>query len=311
MKIQWLRSGAQFVVLIAVTTCASSGFAQSKVEKPAAQIDELQRANRILRADYDALKAEYGKLAGVVEEINRRVGDSGWKALDATTKLSSLQWQTLAFVLALLVAGSFGGWQGYKLLRDKLEGEIRASMRSYETILRHSTGAFAFGQISMGFWSQYGAIPAQPSTEQEKERLLGAAILMSSFALDEAERLEALGDEKYVELITNVKANHAYWLAEQPNPNDRSKANPKNADAALKLAKQAFAVASAHMKADGTKSITKWPDWIESYCFVTTRFGTQEDKDAAKELIRALCTDVRVNPTWRSQIRKEYGVEPA
>lgn len=254
------------------------------------------------------LEKNHQALAATVEEMNKRIGESGWKALDATTKLSSLQWQTYGFVLALLVAVSYGGWQGIKLLRDKLEADLKGSMAKHEDELRNSTGALAFGQLCMGFWNLYETVPAGPAAEQERKRFLEAALLLSTYALEYAEKLAACGEDKYNHLITNVKANHAYWLAAEPNPAHPGQPHPRNAEPALKIAQEAFAYASVCMKAEGTKYIEKWPNWVESYCYVLTRFGTAADRQAAKDLLVAVCNDVRVNPTWRAQIRAEYGI---
>jgi len=109
---------------------------------------------------------------------------------------------------------------------------------------------------------------------------------------------------KFVDLVTNIRANHAYWLAED----DRTNGKPGNAEQAMKLAKLAFSVASTYLKGNGTEYINRWPDWIESYCFVLSRFGSAAEKLATKEVIRAVCDDVRVDGAWKTQIRIEYGI---
>jgi hypothetical protein len=39
---------------------------------------------------------------------------------------------------------------------------------------------------------------------------------------------------------------------------------------------------------------------------VLTRFGDASEKASAKEIIGALCEDVRIDPGWRKQTRSEY-----
>lgn len=299
-----------FALLLSNVHCCNFALAQqsrSPNANIAKRLGDLEKETRNLREQANTLRADYDKLGDKVVVLQQRVGDDGWKALDATTKLSSLQWQTYGFVLTIILAFSFGGWQGYKLLKDKLELEIMTVIRGQEGVLRHSAGALSFGQLSMGIWNQYSAIPETPGTTAEKKRLLDTAILLSSFAVDHAEKLEPLEKTKFIDLITNIRANHAYWLAED----ERTSGNQKNADRATALAKQAFAVASTYLKGKGIDYINRWPDWIESYCFVLSRFGTDAEKLATKEIIRAVCNDVRVDGAWRAQIRKEYGIESA
>ena len=293
-----VTSSLAALLLVAPALFLSPALAQNQGAKPLTRA-EVEKAH----AD---MKIEHAKLVKVVDDLHARIGESGWKALDATTKLNALQWQTYSFILALLVAGTFGGWQGFKLLRDKLEADFRTSMSEHENMLRHSTGALAFGELSHGFWVQYSAVPHGAGNAQEKKRLLDAAMLHSTYALEHAEKLEALEAEKYEELITNVRANHAYWLAEESDPNLPGKPNPKNAEPALRIAKQAHKVAAVYMQGQGSKFINRWPDWIESYCYVLMRFGTADEKKAAKELALAVCNDVRVDAAWRAQIKNEY-----
>jgi hypothetical protein len=286
------------LLLTALALFLSPAQAQNQDAKP------LTRAE--VEKGYAEIKGEHAKLVKVVDDLQARIGESGWKALDATTKLNALQWQTYGFILALLVAITFGGWQGIKLLRDKMEADFSASMSKHENVLRHSTGALAFGELSHGFWVQYSAVPPGAGAAPEKKRMLDAAMLHSGYALEHAEKLEALDAEKYEELITNVRANHAYWLAEESDSNLPGKPNPKNAEPALRIAKLAYKVAAVYMQSEGSKFINRWPDWIESYCYVLMRFGTADEKKAAKELVLAVCNDVRVDAAWRAKTRNEY-----
>jgi hypothetical protein len=296
------RHVSKSTVVLVLLAFASIAFAQKVPPPPPERTDSAALRQRIERNE-----ARVSEVEKQLISITTKLEESGWKALDATTKLSALTWQTLSFFIALMAAFTYGGWQGYKLLRDKLEMDLKESMSNYEAILRHSTGAMAFGELCMGFWEQYSSIPAsEPGAEGTKKRLLDATLKMSVFALEHVERLEPLDYEKYEDLITNVKINFAYWLAVEPDPADPSKPNPKNAEKAQKLANTAFVVATKYWKSEGVKYLNRWPEWIESYCFVLTRFGDTEQQVVAKEIIRQVCTDLRIDAAWRKQTRAEH-----
>ena len=271
------------------------------------KVVELEKNVADLREQLTRARSDQKQLSIEISEMEKRIGDAGWKSLDANTKLSSLQWQTLGFVFTVILAVSFGGWQGYRAVREKLEAEIVVLVKEHEGVLRSSTGATLFGELSMGMWKQYSAIPNSPETLEERKRWLDTAIRFSGSSLKHAQNLASLDKTKYVDLVTNVLANHAYWLAEDDRLNSRS----VNGLQALLLAKQAFSVASGYLKGTGTDFIHRWPDWIESYCFVLSRFGTDAEKAGTKEIIRAVCDDVRVDPAWKAEIRKEYGIANA
>jgi len=317
-----------FSALAILSTVPTAVYAQTAAQRATEiqrRADQAEARIKKLEAAVDFLSTSVTTLSAGAKSTEDKVGESGWKALDATTKLFTLQISISAFVVALVLAVTFGGGAGYKMLREKLEGEIKESMhkqeneikesmrkqeneikesmRNQESILRHSTGGLAFGQLCMGFWRQYEA--SKGATAEEQRRTLDTLLLLSEYALEYADNLERLANEEYEDLITNIRANHAYWLAAQPDPQDPTKPNPKNSERAIKLAKQAFAVGSKYMKAAGMKYIHRWPDWMESYCWVITRFD-ETQKASAKELIAAICADARVDEAWKGPIRDEY-----
>lgn len=282
-----------------------------KTERTDATIAAQQATIASLSTKIDMLERKHTELLDEGKVFRSRVEEAGWKALDTTIKLSNLQWQLFGLVVALVGLGGFGGYQGYKTLRDKLEGDVKSSIKNHESILRANTGAFAFAQLGYGYWQQYCMLKSDvtPGATIERKRLLDAALMLSKFALKHADDLEKLDAENFERLITHARANHAYWLAEQPDPNDPAKANPGNAEVALSLGKKAFLVAWKYKATPGEKHIDYWPDWAESYCRVLVRFGSDNQKADAIQIIKELCDDRRIDAEWRKETLAEYSSE--
>lgn len=243
-----------------------------------------------------------------VDGIKSKLDEGGWKALDVAHKFSTLQLQVFGFVLALMGFGGFGGYQAYKWLRDKLENDLRESMRAIGDETRHSNQAMTFSHASFAFWQQFNEGNEDSSKYGERKHYLETAIALSKFAVENAGKLEPLNKEEHEVLITTIRSNHSYWLAQQTSPTNPKDPHPQNSESALSLGKAAYAIADKYRKLSGTKNIDRWPNWIENYCFVLARYGDDQQKAEAKEIIKTICDDQRVNEAWKKQIRKEYGV---
>ena len=250
------------------------------------------------------VEASVSEIEASVSGIKSKLDESGWKALDATQKLFSLQWAIWGFFLALVSLGGFGGFQGYKMLRDKLENELKDSMRKYEGETRHRNQTMTFTYISYAIWKLFDQ--DKTLAYDQKKQYLEAALGLSRFALGHAEALAILGKDEHDDLITTARANHAYWLAQEADPSDLTKPRPGNREEALQLGKKVISVALKYMKMDGTTHISRWPNWAETYCWVLTRYGDAAQKATAKALIEKVCNDERVDENWKKDIRAEY-----
>lgn len=301
---------------------ASPATPQPASSQLAKEIQDLKAEAIQANARIARLEKENGLLAAVKDKLDKTT----WLALDATTKIATLQWATLALTLtsiavALTLLGFFG-FAGFRYLHDKIYNDVRESLRKDEEVIGYDIQAVAFGNMGFEFWKQYyRAKSEQGALGGEASRNLESALGFSSVALTNIEKLEAAltknpkqeedARERAVRLVTTVKANYAYWLAEQddPNPQNLGKPNPANRELAMRLGREACAVALTYMKMDGTKQIDAWPAWAESHCHVLTRYGDDqnaEQKKSAQKLIAKILNDARVDEDWKTTMRNKY-----
>lgn len=290
---------------------------------------------RNLRSEMENVRKEQAAAREKTDAIAKKLDDTGWKALDFASQLSSAQWAMfgtgLAFMGLVVAVLGLGAYQGVlKAMQinlesaatrleerltaaiakeeERLRAEFDRRIESIKTMMedgRQRAQALTYGSISFAFWDQHNEISGATSAENdEKCRNLEAALHLSNLAIDCA----AKAGEGNRELLTSLRSNRAYYFTDLALlvAADGRLAKHFSADRrnmALELANDVRRTAKEFMT---TGSDANWPEWLETACWVYWNLG---DEDATKNALldlRTLYEHKRADREMKEWIRKRY-----
>ena len=314
---RWILVAAFLFLFSPTVGHAQSAAATPKSGAPApqtvdARIVQLEAAVKSLTATTTKLNSDQTSISADVREVKDKLFDAGYKALDFSTKLTSMQWQIFTIIIGLLsFVLTFGGVGVYVALRKNLEKDMKEMTR----MSRHRIESSSLGKISLAFWQQHDhSTDDSAASLSEKARNLDAAISLARLALDAAEELDD-AEPEHESLLAIQTSNLAYYLADMANlirqkpasfvARAAQAAKAGEVEMALRLARALLPIANKYRDQKG-KDVS-WTYWMESYCWVLWICGNDAEKKRAKSLVSELYKDERVTEEdLRPWIRKRY-----
>lgn len=333
--VAFLTSAA--IVLIAID--------QKAIAQSQATITQSAKDIQKLKSDVEQIRRDQSATQKDVTHIKNKLDETGWKALDFASQLSGAQWAMFGTglgILSVVVAvAAFGAYQGLmRMMKSNLdraairmEGRLTTAIRKEEARLqtemdkrvqgikemmessRQSVQARTFSLISYAFWEQHHVGTGTSASERdEKCRNVESAIHLSGLALECAMKTDLSGAEGE-ELITTIRSNRAFYITDLAclAKQDERLSNRFSEDQrkeAIALANAVLPTAIKRMSQDGD---TRWPEWMESCCWVFWVLGEENQKKTTLIDLRRVYDHKNVTDEMKAWIRKRYfeNKEPA
>ena len=324
------------VVILLSTICGlapSEGFGQKRDPTPRELARDIEKLRQKVRDDINGMRSAQAATTETVKEVRSKLDETGWKALDFASQLSSAQWTMFGTGLAILgllsAVIAFGAYQGLlRMMRSNLdraaarvEGRLTAAIKKEETRLqgevdariadlhkmmessRQGVQARTFGLIAYAFWEQNDAVTGSTPTERdEKWRNLQSAIHLSDLALDCATKVGADPDAEA--LLTSIRSNRAFYIADLAllaKQDERFSAR-FTAD----YRKEAVSLANTVLPIATKEQDVRWSEWLESCCWVFWMLGGENQKRETLVRLRYIYLHKDVTDEMKLWIRKRY-----
>ncbi len=291
-----------------------------------------------LRAEVARLSGDQARTERDLREIKGKLEETGWKALDFASQVSSAQWTMfgtgLAFIGLIVAVAALGAYQAVlrrmqsnldaaaarlqenltNVIRReeaRLQAEVSKRAESIKEMMessRQSVQARTFGLISYAFWEQHDEISGTSVPElDEKCRNLETAIYLSQLALECAHKAGDGGPDGEA-LLTTLRANRAYYIADLAHlAHNESRLSKRFSEdhrkIALELANIVLPTATKSMAVDGE---TRWPEWLESSCWVLWNLGEGNQRKNVLQHLRQIYEHKAVTDKTKKWIRKRY-----